>query len=309
MSADASARPRLARAAEGRPRRGTPAGTRERLVAAAAEVLNRDGYFGTDSNAIARAPATAGDVLQALRGQTRDPPRRLRALGGRRVAHIAGVLRAGAPRRGETARDPTRWILGHHRRWRPRASSSLRGSGAIRWCARSVAQRRDSWSGWRLRATACPAAADREADALLLFAFERLRRPRRRRGRAAGALDAARLELLLVEQLAARLGAVTRRARRAKRRAACACTASPSPPPCCWRPARRASRHAHRPARRPSSSPWAPRQRLRRPRARREPARRRRADRRASPARRPGPARRWFRSAIASNRTSTPATT
>src|SRR5690606_17709581 len=53
---------RLARAAEGRPRRGTPDGTRERLIAAAAEVINRDGYFGTDSNAIARAagysPAT-----------------------------------------------------------------------------------------------------------------------------------------------------------------------------------------------------------------------------------------------------------
>jgi len=37
-----------------RPRRGTPAATRERLVAAAARVFNRDGYHGTDSNRIAR---------------------------------------------------------------------------------------------------------------------------------------------------------------------------------------------------------------------------------------------------------------
>ena len=45
-----------------RPRRGRPQHTRERLVAAAAVVFNRDGYDGTDSNRIARAagysPAT-----------------------------------------------------------------------------------------------------------------------------------------------------------------------------------------------------------------------------------------------------------
>jgi AcrR family transcriptional regulator len=38
-----------------RPRRGTPAQTRERLVAAAAILFNRAGYHGTDSNRIARA--------------------------------------------------------------------------------------------------------------------------------------------------------------------------------------------------------------------------------------------------------------
>jgi AcrR family transcriptional regulator len=37
-----------------RPRRGTPEQTRERLVAAAASLLNRVGYHGTDSNRIAR---------------------------------------------------------------------------------------------------------------------------------------------------------------------------------------------------------------------------------------------------------------
>lgn len=38
-----------------RPRRGTPEETRTRLVAAAAQVFNRSGYHGTDSNRIARA--------------------------------------------------------------------------------------------------------------------------------------------------------------------------------------------------------------------------------------------------------------
>jgi AcrR family transcriptional regulator len=37
-----------------RPRRGPPAETRERLVAAAASLFNRVGYHGTDSNRIAR---------------------------------------------------------------------------------------------------------------------------------------------------------------------------------------------------------------------------------------------------------------
>ncbi|HMH15427.1 MAG TPA: TetR/AcrR family transcriptional regulator [Edaphobacter sp.] len=37
-----------------RPRRGTPAETRERLIAAAARLFNRAGYHGTDSNRIAR---------------------------------------------------------------------------------------------------------------------------------------------------------------------------------------------------------------------------------------------------------------
>ncbi len=37
-----------------RPRRGSPAETRERLVAAAARLFNRAGYHGTDSNRIAK---------------------------------------------------------------------------------------------------------------------------------------------------------------------------------------------------------------------------------------------------------------
>ena len=37
-----------------RPRRGSPEQTRERLIAAAARIFNRAGYYGTDSNRIAK---------------------------------------------------------------------------------------------------------------------------------------------------------------------------------------------------------------------------------------------------------------
>lgn len=47
--------PRLTKKfAMSRPRRGSPSETRERLVAAAAELFNRLGYHGTDSNRIAK---------------------------------------------------------------------------------------------------------------------------------------------------------------------------------------------------------------------------------------------------------------
>ena len=39
---------------EPRPRRGDPAETRQRLIAAAAKLFNRVGYHGTDSNRIAK---------------------------------------------------------------------------------------------------------------------------------------------------------------------------------------------------------------------------------------------------------------
>ncbi len=42
------------KASDGRPRRRAPAQTRERLIAAAAKIFNRDGYRGTDSNRIAK---------------------------------------------------------------------------------------------------------------------------------------------------------------------------------------------------------------------------------------------------------------
>ncbi|HUB80723.1 MAG TPA: TetR/AcrR family transcriptional regulator [Bryobacteraceae bacterium] len=45
--------PAIEKAKAARPRRGAPEQTRERLVAAAAAIFNRQGYHGTDSNRIA----------------------------------------------------------------------------------------------------------------------------------------------------------------------------------------------------------------------------------------------------------------
>lgn len=202
-----AARPRLARAAEGRPRRGTPDGTRERLVAAAAEVLNRDGYFGTDSNAIARA---AGYSPATFYKHFEDKRAILLAAYARWVGaewrHIAGVLRAGAPPR-ETARQLATWVIDHHRRWRGLRASLLALVGAdpvVR--AFYVAQRRRQleWLA-ELRAAPHPTPGDREADALLLFTFERVCDALAGDEAAALGLDASRLEALLVERLATRL--------------------------------------------------------------------------------------------------------
>jgi AcrR family transcriptional regulator len=46
-------KPVIEKAKAGRPRRGAPEQTRERLVTAAAAIFNRQGYHGTDSNRIA----------------------------------------------------------------------------------------------------------------------------------------------------------------------------------------------------------------------------------------------------------------
>ncbi len=170
-----------------RPRRGTPDGTRERLVAAAAEVLNRDGYYGTDSNAIARA---AGYSPATFYKHFADKRAILLAAYERWVVtewdHIATVLRAVRPtareapvrRRPDTSRSAARltaWIVAHHRRWRGLRGSVVALVGTdptVR--AFYVAQRRRQLVLLRdLRTRHGLAPGDREADALLLFAFER----------------------------------------------------------------------------------------------------------------------------------------
>src|SRR5215472_169306 len=47
----------------GRPRRGSPAQTRERLLSAAAVIFNRAGYHGTDSNRIAKEAGYAAGTF------------------------------------------------------------------------------------------------------------------------------------------------------------------------------------------------------------------------------------------------------
>jgi AcrR family transcriptional regulator len=198
------ARPRLARAAEGRPRRGTPEGTRERLVAAAAEVLNRDGYFGTDSNAIARAagysPATFYKHFEDKRAILLAAYERWVSVEWR---HITGTLRTGLPAR-EAARELTTWVIAHHRRWRGLRASLLALVGAdpvVRAFYVTQRRRQLEWLA-EMRGGRHPAPGDREDDALHLYTFERVCDAIANGETEALGLDVTRLEALLVERMA-----------------------------------------------------------------------------------------------------------
>ncbi|MBX3024921.1 TetR/AcrR family transcriptional regulator [bacterium] len=204
MSAETTARLRLARAAEGRPRRGTPEGTRERLIAAAAEVLNRDGYFGTDSNAIARA---AGYSPATFYKHFEDKRAILLAAYERWVGaewrHVAGTVRAGLPA-AEAARHLTTWVIAHHRRWRGLRASLLALVGVddvVRAFYLTQRRRQLEWLA-ELRRPAAAASAGREADALRLYTFERACDAIANGETAALGLDAERFEALIAEQMA-----------------------------------------------------------------------------------------------------------
>jgi AcrR family transcriptional regulator len=214
-----------------RPRRGNPEGTRERLVATAAEVLNRDGYFGTDSNALARAacysPATfykhfadkreillaayeswvaaewrhIGDVL---RGESSPTEPRSRETSAERSRRRRGDRGAAV---GRLAEELTDWILAHHRRWRGLRASvlALVGSDPV---VREfyVAQRRNQLELLEgMRRPGRSARGDREGDALLLFTFERACDALANGEAEALGLRAAPLRSLLVRLLTARL--------------------------------------------------------------------------------------------------------
>ncbi|MDX2166465.1 MAG: TetR/AcrR family transcriptional regulator [Deltaproteobacteria bacterium] len=202
---DRAPRPPLTRAAEGRPRRGTPDGTRQRLIAAAAEVFNRDGYFGTDTNAIARA---AGYAPATFYKHFADKRAVLLAAYAGWVAtewqEIEQVRRRVPP--GQRAQALTAWVLAHHRRWRGLRASLFGLIGAdpvVRdFC---VAQRRRQLDQLHaLRDARRRRAGDRERDALLLWSFERTCDALANGEAEALGLDVTRLEALLVELMRSR---------------------------------------------------------------------------------------------------------
>jgi len=164
-----------ARRAE-RPRRGTRAATRARLVAAAADVFNRVGYHGTDSNRLAAAagyaPATfykhfadkAAILLAAyeawVTAEWREVERIVRA------AHDADA-------RASRIVDLT---VAHHRKWR-----GLRAS--LRSLVATDGDARDFYRAQRRRQLGLLAALrgptptpphQAERDAMLLFTLERV---------------------------------------------------------------------------------------------------------------------------------------
>lgn len=168
-------RVRPARHASPRPLRGRPHETRARLVAAAAQAFNRDGFHGTDSNRIAReagyAPGTfykhfadkRAVLVEAWRGWVTAEWDSLRE----------ALARGGSARvRAERIVEIT---LEHHRRWRG-FRATVQALVATDTEVRRVhrAERRRQLEIMReLRLGSGREAHAREDDAMLLFALER----------------------------------------------------------------------------------------------------------------------------------------
>src|SRR5262245_1226716 len=154
-----------------RPRRGLPAETRTRLVAAAARIFNRDGYHGTDSNRLARAAGYAPATFYK-----HFPDKRTILLAAYEDWVTTEWRAIGAAlRRATTAEERARHIVGlvlaHHRRWRG-LRASLRALVATDPVARAFhrAQRRRQLAILAdLRAPRTDSRARRADDAILLF--------------------------------------------------------------------------------------------------------------------------------------------
>ncbi len=163
-----------------RPRRGRPAQTRARLIAAAVRAFNRDSYFGTDSNRIARAAGYAPATFYK-----HFPDKRaifLAAYEAWVTAEWSAIAQSLARERSaeETAAELVKLSLHHHRRWRG-LRSSLRALVAQDAIVRSFyrAQRRRQLkilASLRRSERQDRAREDRagEEDAILLFTMERV---------------------------------------------------------------------------------------------------------------------------------------
>lgn len=161
-----------------RPKRGLPSDTRERLVAAAAAVFNRDGYHGTDSNRLARA---AGYAPATFYKHFPDKRAILLAAYEEWVTsewRAIGAALRDAPTPTARAARIVDFVLAHHRRW-VGLRASLRALVATDPVVRRFhrAQRRrqlDLLASMRRPArTPAAAAAARVDDAILLFTLER----------------------------------------------------------------------------------------------------------------------------------------
>src|SRR5581483_5771628 len=101
-----------------RPRRGSAVETRERLVGAAAAVFNRDGYFATDSNKLARA---AGYSPGTFYKSSADKRALFLAAYERWVedewADVGAALVEPRPSQRGRSAAIARVVLGHHKRW------------------------------------------------------------------------------------------------------------------------------------------------------------------------------------------------
>ena len=158
-----------------RPRRGTPSETRDRLVAAAAEELNRAGFHGTDTNRIARA---AGYAPGTFYKHFPDKRAVLLAAYAAWVATEWQAIGQVVAERGTVDTRATRIVeavLDYHRRWRG-LRASVRGLVALDTTVRTFYwdQRRRQLESLRALRRTAPSAAARAADAHLLYTLERV---------------------------------------------------------------------------------------------------------------------------------------
>jgi AcrR family transcriptional regulator len=158
-----------------RPRRGSAPDTRDRLIAAAAAVFNRDGYHGTDSNRLARAAGYAPATFYK-----HFPDKRTILLAAYEAwvttewQAIGTAFRA-ASSPAERAERIVDLVLAHHRRWKGLRASlrALVATDAItRRFHRAQRRRQLEWLA-SMRSPAGPDPNARVNDAILLFTLER----------------------------------------------------------------------------------------------------------------------------------------
>jgi AcrR family transcriptional regulator len=167
--------PAARRLAVPRPRRGSPSATRDRLVAAAAEELNRAGFHGTDTNRIARA---AGYAPGTFYKHFLDKRAVLLAAYAAWVATEWQAIERVVAERGTVHARAARIVdavLDFHRRWRG-LRASVRGLVARDPVVRKFywAQRRRQLESLRALRRTAPSVAARAADAHLLYTLERV---------------------------------------------------------------------------------------------------------------------------------------
>jgi len=163
------------RSAPARPKRGSPDQTRARLVAAAAEVFNRDGYHGTDSNRLAAAAGYAAGTFYK-----HFPDKRAALLAAYEswvTAEWRAVeqeMAAGGSAR-EMADRIVRLVLDLHVRWRGlrAALATLLATDAEARRFHRDQRRRQLAMTSALRERRGRRQRSAEADAVLLFTLER----------------------------------------------------------------------------------------------------------------------------------------
>jgi AcrR family transcriptional regulator len=159
-----------------RPRRGSPAQTRERLVAAAASLFNNVGYHGTDSNRIARhAGYSTGVFYKHFKDKREIFLAAYEAWVASEWKAVATELSAPGATPDALARRLVTLSINFHTRWRGLRSSLhelvLADAGVGRFYRKQRRRQLDLMAALRANIGAPPRT--REEDAIHLFTTER----------------------------------------------------------------------------------------------------------------------------------------